>query len=415
MRNHLILLTGAALALSAAATGCESAEAGVQAGSTVVAPPACPARAPAQLAPRVQGPVRLVPTGPVVAAVCGYHDSRRNKSLISRFVLRGAAAGGLAAVADEAGRVTVFARHCDRAAARLPNVMTVFFGYRSRPSRLVTVSFTYCQLVVLTSGQHAATVSGPVQDDLLDLAVLKRDGRGDRTPDLIGLTPKAVTDRLKKAGFGFDASFDGVAIDQAAPFGTVIFASPPAGVRVGRSDNLIGVELGVHRAPVCTVRQLRLVYLGGGPNGGHEAGSIEVSDRSGRPCRLAGPVRITGLNAAGRAVTETVTSKVIAPSVLGPRVRVRRDQLPSSGTLADEVDLTAKIRYRPAQPVPVRPCAAHRQVVPARWKVTLPDGRSVEIANSDPGNPQKLVKSGGFVTCRGRFSLVRPVHYTGVG
>ncbi|HEY3905873.1 MAG TPA: PASTA domain-containing protein [Streptosporangiaceae bacterium] len=294
MRNHLILLAGAALAVSAAATACDSASANVQARPAAGGSPACPAKAPVQRAPHVQGPVRLVRAGPPVVTLCRYQHSHL---LPSRFVLRGEAASGLAALIDGAGRFTRFARHCDRPAARLPFALALVFGYRSGPARTATVDFPDCQLAVLTSGARAAVLRGLVQNDLFNLAGLHQDSHGDRAPDLVGLTPAAALTRLKKAGFGFYVTFDGAAVDPAARFGTVIFATPPAGVRVGRSDNEIGVQRAVHHAPVCTTRQLKLSYAGGAPNGGHESGAIELLDKSPRPCRLAGPVRLTGLNA----------------------------------------------------------------------------------------------------------------------
>jgi hypothetical protein len=407
MRKHLILLAGAVLALSAAATACDSAVAGVQARPADDGPPACPAKAPVQRSPRVQGPVRLVRGSPSVVTLCSYHHSRL---IPSRFVLRGPALNGLTAVVDGASRVTGFYRHCDRPAARDAYSLALVFGYRSGPAKTLSVDFADCQLALVARGRSAAILAGPVQDDLYILAGLRQDSHGDRTPDLIGLTPGAAVARLKKAGFGFLVSFDGAVVDPRAPFGTVIFAAPPAGVRVGRFDNLIGVQLAVHHAPVCTPRQLKLNYLGGGPNGGEESGVIVLRDDSPRPCRLPGPVRLTGLNAEGAPVTKTVIGKVVTPSVLGPRAKERREQLPPAGTLAEEVGLDLRYRYVPGSHI--GPCPAHH-VVPAVWRFTLPGGEIVKIANSDPADPQKLVKSGGFVTCAGRFSLTGPVSYTG--
>ena len=46
-------------------------------------------------------------------------------------------------------------------------------------------------------------------------------------------------------------------------------------------------------------------------------------------------------------------------------------------------------------------------VVPASWRVTLPGG-VLTVANAAAANPAGLVRSGGFVTCRGRLGVAAP-------
>jgi hypothetical protein len=411
MFRSQILLTSAALALScAAATGCDSASAGVQTPATARAPD-CPARAPAMPAPRVQGQVRLVRPGPTVAVLCqfspGTRTSKLKNSLIPRFVLRGPAAAGLAAVFDGAGPVTRFASHCDRTSSRLPFAQTVMFGYRSGPSRTVKISYPggnpNCLTAVLTAGHRGAVLTS-LDSDLFNLTGLNPHSHGDRTPNLIGLTVKAVLTRLKKAGFGFSAAFEGAAIDPRATVGTVIFAVPPAGVRVDRMDSQLGILLAVHQAPACTSSQLKPIYLGGEAGAGNDFGAILLRDGSGEPCRLTGPVSVTGLNAAGHPVTVTVSTKVIGPAVLSPRGQLARNRLPRPGTLAEQISVFAEYRDAPNGQL----CAVH---FPATWRVALPGGQVVKVANTDPANRTKANKSGGFYTCRRRLGVNGPVDY----
>ncbi|MDR2983834.1 MAG: hypothetical protein LBV34_03240 [Nocardiopsaceae bacterium] len=42
-------------------------------------------------------------------------------------------------------------------------------------------------------------------------------------------------------------------------------------------------------------------------------------------------------------------------------------------------------------------------VIPAMWRVRLPDGHTVTAPNADPGSSFKLAPSGGLVTCRGKL------------
>jgi hypothetical protein len=42
-------------------------------------------------------------------------------------------------------------------------------------------------------------------------------------------------------------------------------------------------------------------------------------------------------------------------------------------------------------------------VIPATWRVTLPDGQTIATPNADPSNSPKLAPSGGLVTCRGKL------------
>jgi hypothetical protein len=94
--------------------------------------------------------------------------------------------------------------------------------------------------------------------------------------------------------------FDGGAIDAAARSGTVIFQSPPAGLPDNGPGRQVNVITAVRRAPPCAAGQLALTYVGGEPATGNDFGTLLVTDRSTLACALRGPLRVTGVNRAGR-------------------------------------------------------------------------------------------------------------------
>lgn len=182
-------------------------------------------------------------------------------------------------------------------------------------------------------------------------------------------------------------------------------------MRLDPADRQVGLTLAVRPAPACTRSQLGLSYLGGEPAAGNDFGELVLRDVAARPCRLAGPVRITGVNAQGVTVTHLVTGQVLAPGVLSPHVTGTVRGAPTAGALAEAIRLTAE--YRDDSKSPNGLCTPH-WVIPARWSVRLAGGAVISVRNSDPANPGKLVRSGGFVTCRGRFGLVSAVTYYGL-
>jgi hypothetical protein len=186
----------------------------------------------------------------------------------------------------------------------------------------------------------------------------------------------------------------------------------PAGVRDSGPGRDLGVTVAVPPAPACTATQLALTYLGGDPGAGNDFGLISVRDTSGQPCTLTGPLVVTGLNARGSAVTSTIRPEVTGTAVLSPHegelARGAGGRLAGErpGEFIGEVPLYAE--YRDGPSVVDNGYCEPLWVVPVTWRVVLPDGKSLTVTNADRSNPSKLVRSGGFVTCRGRMGVAQP-------
>jgi hypothetical protein len=170
------------------------------------------------------------------------------------------------------------------------------------------------------------------------------------------------------------------------------------------------VILAVPHAPACPASQLALGCRGGGPGAGTDFGLIIFRDTGAAPCRLAGLVRVTGLNAAGRPVTSTATSAFADPGVLSPHAPPPRAlAAPAPGELAYGWTLAAGYRDGPAGIG-----RGYRQppwVTPAAWRIVLPGGTTFVIRNADPRH-QGLAPAGGLITCQGRLGAARPSYLT---
>jgi hypothetical protein len=400
------------LAVALTATGCA---AGANGGSTqaAVVAPSCPGQAPRPAGPEPAGPATLVKPGPVFASICQYRsrpESRAGSAPERRVVLSGPAAAGLAAVIDSTGPLTAQARRCERAADRLPYVQLVILRYQTGREQPVTVTQTDCSLAVVSSAGRSRVLAGQVQADLFDYTSVPAHGTGPVTTDVIGMMPARAAAAAGKARFVL--SFDGEATDrQAAPW-TAVFQVLPAGVRDRGPGHDLSVIVAVRSVRACTAAQLALTYFGGEPSAGNDFGLIGVRDISGQPCTLTGPLAVTGLNARGRAVTGTIRPEVAGTAVLSPResqlTRGRGGRLAGErpGEFLGEVPLYAEYRDGPSS-VDNGYCEP-LWVVPATWRVVLADGKGLTVANADLSNPSKLVRSGGFVTCRGRMGVVQP-------
>jgi hypothetical protein len=328
-------------------------------------------------------------------------------SPVRRLVLTGAAAAGLVAALDEAGPLTPHAARCDRPAGLLPFDQLIRLSYADGTTNEALVTFTSCELSVVTAAGGSGTLTSPFQDDLFAYTMITAHDRGPRVPDVIGLSVSAAVSAARHHQFSL--TVDGEATDAAVPFGTVIFQTLPAGaVDVGPSPVSIGVFLAVGSAPACRPGQLRLDYRAGGAGAGNDFGNIIFRDVAGQPCRLAGRVAITGVDASGHAVTNTATGSVAPPGVLSPDTpRVRDGAWPPAASLVYLWSLIAE--YRDAA-TPSGLCTQH--VVPAAWRVRLPGGAVVMVPNADPGAQVGFDPSKGFITCRGRFSAVsQPVFF----
>jgi hypothetical protein len=68
--------------------------------------------------------------------------------------------------------------------------------------------------------------------------------------------------------------------------------------------------------------------------------------------------------------------------------------------------LTAPYRDGPTSPNGL--CIAN-YVIPARWRVRLPDGSVLMVPNADREGFARLSSSGGLVTCRGSLGAISQV------
>ncbi len=397
------------LGLTLAVTACGRAQAtqatqGRQ--DTQAATASCPRRAPAVHVPPAKARAgQLVRPGSVAATICQYGQSGKGKFL-ARLVLPDAkASAGFAAVINDSGPVSPYARRCDSARNRLPYSQYVIFRYRTGAPVRVRVTLSDCSLAVFNGGKIYEFTGGQIDADLFTMATLTPDDRGKLVPDVLGLRFDRAAAAIKAAGF--TVSLDGAAIDKSARFGDVIFTSVPAGLRVSPADQQLGLVLAVRPAPACKAGQLALTYLGGEGGAGNDFGSIVVRDVSRRPCRLAWPLRISGLDTAGHRVTATVKEQVSTPAILSPGVKVNKRGLPQVGTLTVQVVLHAEYRDDPKTGGMCQP----NWVVPAAWSVRLASGGQVSVANADSYDPTKLVASGGLVTCRGDLEALQPAGY----
>jgi hypothetical protein len=326
---------------------------------------------------------------------------------VRRLVLGGAAAAGLVAALDEAGPLTPHAARCDRPAELLPFDQLIRLSYPAGAASQALVTFTSCQLAIVTAAGRSGTLTSPLQDDLFGYTMITAHDRGRRVPDVIGLSATAAVSVARHHQFGL--TVDGEAADAAVPFGTIIFQTLPAGtVDAGPSPLSIGAFVAVGRAPACLPGELRLDYRAGGASAGNDFGGIVFRNVSGQPCRLTGRVTITGVDASGQAVTSTATGVVAPPGVLSADTpRVMDGAGPSAASMVYLWSLFAE--YRDAA-TPSGLCP--QQVVPAAWQVRLPGGAKVMVRNADPRVPV-LGPSGGFVTCRGHFSAARQAVFFG--
>ena len=197
--------------------------------------------------------------------------------------------------------------------------------------------------------------------------------------------------------------------DSRIRLGTVIFQALPPGTR-SRLHNgpQVSVVVAARPAPACTARQLRLTYRGAAATRGSDFGSIVIRDTGPAPCTLTGLVRIQGIGGAGRPVTNPLSSRIPATVILDANAAPVPDNPPSPNVippppaeLAGAIWLYAEYRNTPDSPAGTlcRP----RWVTPAAWRLTIPGNLTFTVPNADPGGPNPVVPSGGFVTCDGRL------------
>jgi Domain of unknown function (DUF4232) len=236
-----------------------------------------------------------------------------------------------------------------RAAPGSRTVSSSCSGNRAGPVVTAAVRFGVCSSGVVTVGSRAAVFGSPLHDDLLSCTWLGRHDRGPVTPDVIGLSAAGAAAAARRHGFTLQV--DGAALGDAEPPETVLCQSLPPGAIDPGPGTQLDVILAVPHAPACTASQLALGYRGGGFGAGTDFGLITFRNTGAAPCRLAGLVRVTGLNAAGRPVTNTATSVFADPGVLRPHAPpVPAHAAPAPGELAYGWTLAAAYRDGPPAP-----------------------------------------------------------------
>jgi hypothetical protein len=137
--------------------------------------------------------------------------------------------------------------------------------------------------------------------------------------------------------------------------------------------------------PECRADSLDVKFGGGQPSAGNDFATIVVWDKASRACRLAGPVTLVGLGFGGSPDTNVVRLTVTGAGELTPHGMAPgpNQVLPRTGSAAW---LLISAEYRD-DPVTGGLCTAH-QVEPAAFRLTLPAGGTVTVAN------------GGLLTCR---------------
>lgn len=408
---------GAALATLTLIAACGSRPATTMAaGSSTVR---CPATALHTVLPAggADG-AALVPRGPRTAVICQYAMTSlagKVTGLPVRITLTGVAAAGLAAVLDSALPVTPEARRCARPAHLDPFAQVIVFGYGGGREQRAAVAFTDCDFALVAVGPDHGELPMQTDADLFEYTSLTatRDG-STMEPDLIGLSATAAARQAHRQHF--TVYIDGAVLDPGVAAGTVVFQSPPAGAHDSLPGRDVAVILATRKVPACTASQLALSYLNGGAGAGSDFGTLLVRDSSARPCTLTGPLTVTGLGTDGRPDTTTRGMEVTGPAVLTQNAGPVRWRPPGElagtrpGELTGVLRLISEYRDGPAsvdgglcQPL---------WVVPATWRVGLPDGRHLLVRNADPANPAGLVRSGGFVTCRGQLGVIQPASVT---
>ena len=325
--------------------------------------------------------------------------------------MRAVAADGLAAIVDNAQPLTSSARQCATSRGLLGLSQLIRFAYPAGASASVLVSYTSCSMAVISTDAGSGILVSPLQDDLFGYATAGATSSGPPTPDVVGLIAAQARATAHRARLTLQ--LDGTAMDARVPFGTVIFQSPPADLRIGQpgGGQQIDAITAVGPAPPCSASQLVARYLGGSPGAGNFLGVIVIRDVSPRPCLLAGPVRVVGLGRSGLPDTSAVTPMIRFPAILSPGAAA----LPAEGSwppadVVATIQLIAEYRDDPSSPDGL--CTSH-QVIPAAWQITLPVVQMrITDTSHDPGS---FLPSGAFLTCRGRLGAFSPVTVGHIG
>jgi hypothetical protein len=197
----------------------------------------------------------------------------------------------------------------------------------------------------------------------------------------------------------------------SAPAGLAAMATPiTAGTAV--TGTAITATASRAKLPACTPRTLGFTYVGGLAGAGNDFGTIVAWDTSASACALTNPIRIGGLNRAGRRITRTERFQVTGPDVLtaSGSAPVRGLRL-KRGETAAFITLSADYRDDPAGNGGL--CSPRHQIEPAIWLISFARGGPKRIANADPAEGRQRVRglpgNHGLLTCRGELNTPAPI------
>jgi len=341
----------------------------------VTPPPAGPCAAPFDVAAAATG---LVPPSPNGALVCTYPSASDPRDPMPD-ELDAAQAGVLADIFDASPAAIV---PCVTGVSAV-----VRFSYPSGRQADVRISGYGCSVPTASAGSRAVELNRSLATFITDDATAEGPG-GSALPDVTGMSHAQAASVASR--FGFTTDVEGQVVDAALAAGTVVMQFPPPGA--SRSPNTIGLLLSQQPAPACKPKQLTMDVNGVQHGTGDAFDDIQISDTSPAACTLRGDVRVVGVDAAGRAVTTTVSFVPAPDFVLTANTPPRLAAGDTIGQTSADLLLQASLSYGPNQD---GSCTGHI-VTPASWKVTLADA-SRTLPNGD-GNPQTI-----FAACQGQL------------
>jgi hypothetical protein len=151
----------------------------------------------------------------------------------------------------------------------------------------------------------------------------------------------------------------------------------------------------------CAAADVALDYHGRANRNGIGFATITIRDPAGRACLLVGPVTVSGTNASGAVVTNTLIYPIGAAIVLSANTGpVAPGSLLRPGMAVALLPLAADYRNDPLNPS--LPCGRQR-VVPTSWRLAFPNGTRT-VSNASPGSAVSALP-----TCRGALEPAAPV------
>jgi hypothetical protein len=320
----------------------------------------------------------LVPPDPTGARVCATSGLRGPKSPLPD-ELTATTAHMLADILDAA---TPGAATCAE-----PTGAMLWFSYRGGATAEVDIAAAGCAQPTARTGSTSVFINRSLALFLDDDSTARGQG-GSALPDVEGLGRVAAEAAASRAGFSVDV--EGDVVDAALPAGTVVLQFPPAGA--GPNDATVGLLLSQQPAPTCTSAQVAVDLQGVQHGTGENFTNVQLRDTSPSACTLTAVVSITGLDAAGGSVTNTVTS-VLAPNfVLTGDASPRTAPGDIDGETTGDLLLSADVRDGPD----ADGSCAHHLVAPATWSIVI-EGTPRVLPNGD-GTPETV-----FSACQGNL------------